>query len=72
MAHFKKSRTRDGVSKDMGTEIDLGLTIQLLDNLKFSTKAGYFITGDYYKEQHNRRDYGQNIMAWGNELIISF
>lgn len=71
-AHFEKSKTRDGVSKDMGTEIDLGLTIQLLDNMKFSTKAGYFITGDYYKEEHGRRDYGKNIMAWGNELIISF
>jgi hypothetical protein len=72
VAHFEKSKTRDGVAKDMGTEIDLGLTIQLLDNLKFSTKAGYFITGDYYKERYDRRDYGKNIMAWGNELIISF
>lgn len=72
VAHFEKSRTRDDVSKNMGTELDLGLTIQLLDNMQFSTKAGYFLTGDYYKEQYNRRDYDKNIMAWGNELIISF
>lgn len=72
LGRFSKSKTEKGVSKYMGTEADLGLTIQLLDNLNFTTKAGYFFTGDYYKEKHDRRDYDKNVFSWGNELIFSF
>lgn len=72
LGSFSKVKTANNVSKHMGTEIDFGLTIQLLDNLQFTTKAGYFITGDYYKEQYNRRDYDKNVLSWGNELIFYF
>lgn len=72
VGHFTKNKTLEGVSKNMGTEIDLGLNIQLLDNMRFSTKAAYFMPGDYYKERYDRRDYDKNIMAWMNELMIFF
>jgi len=36
--------------KDLGWEVDLGFTFQLLDNLKFTTTFGYMFTGDAYKE----------------------
>ena len=36
--------------KDLGFEIDLGVTIQLLDNLKFSSAFGYMFNGDAYKQ----------------------
>ena len=35
--------------KDLGFEIDLGFTFQLLDNLTFNTTFGYMFTGDAYK-----------------------
>lgn len=36
--------------KDLGFEIDLGFSFQLLDNLKFTTAFGYMFNGDAYKE----------------------
>ncbi len=36
-------------SKDLGWEADLGVTIQLLDNLKFTSMFGYMFNGDAYK-----------------------
>jgi predicted porin len=35
----------NGAGKNIGTETDLGLQIQLLDNLQFTTSAGYLFTG---------------------------
>jgi len=35
--------------KDLGFEIDLGFTFQLLDNLSFNSTFGYMINGDAYK-----------------------
>lgn len=35
--------------KDLGFEIDLGFSFQLLDNLEFTTAFGYMFTGDAYK-----------------------
>jgi len=35
--------------KDLGFEIDLGVTFQLLDNLTFHSTFGYMINGDAYK-----------------------
>ena len=35
--------------KDLGFEIDLGFTFQLLDNLKFTSAFGYMFNGDAYK-----------------------
>lgn len=36
--------------KDLGFEVDLGFTFQLLDNLSFSTAFGYMFNGDAYKQ----------------------
>lgn len=35
--------------KDIGFEVDLGFTFQLLDNLRFSSLFGYMFTGDAYR-----------------------
>lgn len=36
--------------KDLGFEVDLGFTFQLLDNLKFTSAFGYMFNGDAYKQ----------------------
>jgi len=36
--------------KDLGFEIDLGVTVQLLDNLSFTSAFGYMFNGDAYKQ----------------------
>ena len=35
--------------KDLGFEVDLGFTFQLLDNLSFTSAFGYMFNGDAYK-----------------------
>ena len=36
--------------KDLGVELDLGFTFQLLDNLTYTTMFGYMFTGDAFKQ----------------------
>ena len=45
LAYLALDNTAPGASKSIGTEVDLGLQIQLLDNLMFTTSAGYLFTG---------------------------
>ncbi len=42
--------------KDLGIELDLGFTFQLLDNLSFNTTFGYMFNGDAYKELKGYRN----------------
>ncbi len=44
-------RTFKTQDKDLGWELDLGFSFQLLDNLKFHTAFGYMFAGDAYKSQ---------------------
>ncbi len=41
--------------KDLGWEIDLGVNVQLLDNLAFTSTFGYMFTGDAYKQLRGYR-----------------
>jgi len=41
--------------KDLGFEVDLGFTFQLLDNLKFTSAFGYMFNGDAYKSLRGYR-----------------
>ncbi len=52
--------------KDLGWEIDLGVNVQLLDNLAFSSTFGYMFTGDAYK---SIKGYNASLNA-NNELVL--
>ena len=65
--------------KDLGWEIDLGATFNLLDNLVFSTQFGYFFNGGAY----DQFDYNgatntftwmdaKDTFAWVNYLNVAF
>jgi hypothetical protein len=60
------------VSNDLGTEVDLGLVVKIMDNLQYSTKAAFFIPGDFYKEYYGRPDFDSTAWGWAHELIFSF
>jgi len=55
--------------KDLGFEIDLGLTIQLLDNLSFTSAFGYMFNGDAYKQHLGYELSGTNNVVDHNDTI---
>jgi hypothetical protein len=68
-------------SKDLGWEIDLGMTFKLLDNLTFETSFGYMFNGDAFNiYQANPTDPAKmgsfqdpkDTFAWANVLAFSF
>lgn len=72
--------------KDLGLELDLGFSFQLLDNLRFSSLFGYMFTGDAYKtlkgftyaNNHGEGDIkavwadGDDSYVWYNVLQFNF
>lgn len=58
--------------KDLGFEADLGFTLQLLDNLRFSSLFGYMFTGDAYRTMkgftyaHNSLGDGDIKAVWAD------
>lgn len=73
--------------KDLGWELDLGLSVQLLDNLAFTSTFGYMFTGDAYRSLKGYNasvgDNGDTVLnaewedaddsySWVNSLVFSF
>jgi len=70
--------------KDLGFEVDLGFSFQLLDNLSFVTSFGYMFSGDAYKSlrgySYNSNttefkavwDDADDSYVWYNTLTFSF
>jgi hypothetical protein len=66
-------------SKNLGWEIDLGASFQLLDNLSFETKFGYMFNGDAWKgyggpanAPNIDRDSPKDTFDWVNVLAVTF
>jgi hypothetical protein len=65
-------------SKDLGWEIDAGITIQLLDNLTFESQFGYMFNGGYYDQPivnsagKTALRSAKNTYAWANVLAFTF
>ena len=55
--------------KNIGFETDLGLKVQLLDNLSFTTNLGYLFAGNALKDENGDKE---NAYAWYNTLTFSF
>ncbi|MDR2459744.1 MAG: hypothetical protein LBE38_03025 [Deltaproteobacteria bacterium] len=77
IGHFRKVADyifTDGstASKSLGTEFDLGLVVNILDNLQYSTKVGIFDSGSYYSERFNREDFDGTVWGWANEFLFTF
>jgi hypothetical protein len=68
------------LSKDLGWEIDLGFTFQILDNLSFETQFGYMFNGAAYKVYTQAADNNtegtwndpDDTFAWANVLAFTF
>jgi hypothetical protein len=68
-----------GQNKDLGVEIDVGVNIQLLDNLTFETQFGYMFSGKAYKNYVGLDGNGNEVFhdakdtyAWLSALTFSF
>ncbi len=55
----------DTQEKDLGYEIDLGLTVKLLDHLEFTTAFGYMFNGDAYKSLKGYKVTNRNADSGG-------
>lgn len=58
-------------SKDLGFEADLGLRINLLDNLTFITAFGYMFNGDAYKELNGYRMTTTDANALNSDTTVT-
>jgi hypothetical protein len=58
-------------SKNIGFEVDLGATFQILDSLSFETQFGYMFNGSAYKAAVNDRS-PKDTFAWANVLAVTF
>jgi hypothetical protein len=78
LAYLALNKTAEGSKKSIGVEADLGLQIQLLDNLHFGTTFGYLFAGDALKgyEGGTRGDFArtdaEDAYTWLNTLTFSF
>jgi hypothetical protein len=60
-------------SKDLGWEIDLGFTFQIVENVWFETQFGYFFNGDAFEyfDGTGWKD-PKDTFAWANVLAFDF
>ena len=76
VAYLALNKTREHAKKDIGVETDLGLQVQLLDNLQFTTSVGYLFTGkafDGYTGSNIPVDYkAKDAYTWYSTLTFSF
>jgi hypothetical protein len=77
IAHFSKSKNfirADGsaASKSLGTEVDLGVVVNIYKNLQWYSKVGVFSPGKYYNESTGRDDLDKTIWGWANEFLFTF
>jgi hypothetical protein len=62
-------------SKDLGWELDIGATFQILDSVSFESQFGYFFNGsafDYYDREHDIWRSARDTFAWANVLAFNF
>jgi hypothetical protein len=65
-------RGKEKTSRSLGSEIDLGFTVKIMDNLLWQTKFALFDAGKYYADRYNRPEFDRNIWGWANEFLFSF
>ncbi|MDR1039974.1 MAG: porin [Deltaproteobacteria bacterium] len=59
-------------SRTLGSEINLGLTIKIMDNLMWQTKLALFDAGSFYSERWERPEFDRTLWGWNNEFLFSF
>jgi len=71
VAYLNLLKVDPGAKKNIGWEADLGLQVQLLDNLQLGTTVGYLMAGDALKESPTA-DKPDDAYSWFTTLIFSF
>ncbi|MDR2611795.1 MAG: hypothetical protein LBG06_02795 [Deltaproteobacteria bacterium] len=59
-------------SRGMGTEVDLGFVIKILDGLQWQTKFAYYNVGNYYGDRNGRPEWNHDMWGWANEFLFQF
>jgi len=78
LAYLNLLKVDPGYKKNIGYEADLGLQIQLLDNLHLGTTIGYLIAGDALKPGPNQSVFDgsgkkpDDAYSWFTTLTFSF
>ncbi|MDR0549242.1 MAG: hypothetical protein LBI10_07545 [Deltaproteobacteria bacterium] len=69
---------RGGDDKDLGVEVDLGVHIQLMENLSFESQFGYMFNGNAYQNVYEDRNGNfvfsdpKDTYAWVSALTVTF
>jgi hypothetical protein len=71
LGHLRLNKVEPGFKKTIGTEADLGLAINLLDNLEFRSTFGYLWVGDAFKDLGTGNK-PKDMYSWYNTLYFSF
>jgi len=72
VAYLNLLKANQGAKKVIGYEADLGLQVQLLDNLHLGTTIGYLIAGDALKEGGADGKKPDDAYSWFTTLTFSF
>ena len=70
LGYLNLVKVKPGAKKQIGTELDLGLQIQLLDNLSLGSTVGYLMAGDALKDASGEKP--DPAYTWYSTLIFSF
>ena len=70
LGYLSLNKVREGAKKDIGWEADLGLQVNLLDNLGFRTTAGYLFAGKALDAAEDMK--AKDAYSWYNTLIFRF
>jgi hypothetical protein len=78
VGYMALNKAASGAKKDIGWEADLGLAVNLLDNLEFRSTFGYLFAGDALRTYDDPLDHAsashspQDAFSWYNTLYFRF
>ena len=68
--YLTATKTLSGVDDYIGSEIDFAGTYKLAKNLSYIVQVGYFLSGDFYKDQYSIKDKDVLMAVHGLQLTF--
>ncbi|MDR1040739.1 MAG: hypothetical protein LBR80_11365 [Deltaproteobacteria bacterium] len=59
-------------SRSLGSEVNVGVTVNIMDHLQWQSKLALFDAGDYYSDRYGRSEFDRTLWGWANQFLFSF